>query len=96
MTQVPCCGGSVIGTEQCTGLPEQVASKAVSTALIFLLSSIKVWMHISSYEIFSVSLTISLHLSHVNPSSPRERDKLCMWQAEQTTIARAEAITHRD
>ncbi len=65
VTQLPCCTGSS-GTEQCTGLPELVTSKAVSTALTFLLSSTKVWMRVSSSKIFSVSLTISLHLSHVN------------------------------
>ncbi len=62
VTQLPCCTGSS-GTEQCTGLPELVASKAVSTALTFLLSSTKVWMRVSSSKIFSVSLSISLHLS---------------------------------
>ncbi len=72
VNQLPCCTGSS-GTEKCTGLPELVASKTVSTALTFLLSSTKVWMHVSSSKIFSVSLTISLHLSHVNPSSPTER-----------------------
>ncbi len=91
VTQLPCCTGSS-GTEQCTGLPDLVASKAVSTALTFLLSSTKVWMRVSSSKIFSVSLTIFLHLSHVNPSSPTETDKLYMWQ----TIAGEEAITHRD
>ncbi len=35
-------------TEQCTGVPELVTSKAVSTALTFLLSSTKVWMRVSS------------------------------------------------
>ncbi len=42
VAQLPCCGGSATGTKQCTGLPELVASKAVSKALTFLLSSIKV------------------------------------------------------
>ncbi len=54
------------------------------------------WMRVSSYKTFSVSLTISLHLSHVNPSSPTEIDKLYMWQTVQITIAGEEAITHRD
>ncbi|KAI2643903.1 RNA-directed DNA polymerase from mobile element jockey [Labeo rohita] len=80
VTQLPCCKGEVTGTEQCTELPELVTSKAVSKALTFLLSSIKVWMRVSSSEIFSVSLTISLHLSHVNPLLPTEIDKLCIWQ----------------
>ncbi len=83
-------------TEQCTGIPELVASKAVFTALTFLQSSTKIWMRASSFKIFSVSLTISLHLSHVNPSSPTERDKLYMWQIVQTAIAGEEAITYRD
>ncbi len=95
VTQLPCCTGST-GTEQCTGVPELVTSKAVSTALTFLLSSTKVWMRVSSSKTFSVSLTISLHLSHVNPSSPTEIDKLYMWQTVQITIAGEEAITHRD
>ncbi len=43
-------------------------------------------MRVSSSKILSVSLTISLHLLHVNPSSPTEIDKLYMWQAVQTTI----------
>ncbi len=85
-TQLPCCTGSS-GTEQCKGLPELVASKAVSTALTFLLSSTKVWMRVSTSKIFSVSLTISLHLSHVNPSLLTEIDKLYMWQTVQKTIA---------
>ncbi|WP_213080761.1 hypothetical protein, partial [Escherichia coli] len=72
------------------------AFKDVSTALRFLVSSSKVWMRVSSSKIFSVSLTISLHLSHVNSSSPTEIDKLYMWQAVQTTIAGEEAITHHD
>ncbi len=72
VTQLPCCMGSS-GTEQYTGLPELVASKAVSTALTFLLSSTKVWMRVSSSKIFSVSLPISLHSSHVNPSLLTER-----------------------
>ncbi len=42
VSQLPYCGGSVTGTEQSTGLPELAASKAVSKALTFLLSSIKV------------------------------------------------------
>ncbi len=94
VTQVPCCTGST-GTKQCTELPELVTSKA-STALTFLLSSTNVWIHVSSSKIFSVSLTISLHLSHVNPSLLTEVDKLYMWQTVQTTIAGEEAITHRD
>jgi len=52
VTQLPCCRGAVIRTEQCKGLPELVASKAVSTALTFLLSSIKVWMRVSKSDIF--------------------------------------------
>jgi len=67
ITQLSCWTGS-FATEQSTGLPELVASKAVFTALTFLLSLTKVWMRVSSSKIFSVSLTISLHLSHVNPS----------------------------
>ncbi len=51
-----------------------------------------VWMRVSSSKIFSVSLTISLHLSHVNPSSLTERDKLYMWHAVQTAITGEEAI----
>ncbi len=47
VTQVPCCTGST-GTEQSTGIPELVASKAVSTALTFLLSLTKVWMRVYS------------------------------------------------
>ncbi len=90
--QLPCCTGSS-ETKQCTGFPEIVASKAISTALTFLLSSVKVWMHVSSSKMFSVSLTISLHLSHVNPSLLTEIDKLYMWQRVQTTIAGEEAIT---
>ncbi len=39
--------------------------------------------------------TIYLHLSHVNPLSSTERDKLYMWQAVQTK-AGEEAITHCD
>ncbi len=77
VTQLPCCTGSS-GTEQCTGLSEIVTSKAVSTALTFLLSSTKVWMRVSSSKIFSVSLTIFLHLSHVKPSLLTEIDKLYM------------------
>ncbi len=50
-------------------------------------------MRVSNSEIFSVSLTISLHLSHVNPSLLTETDKLYMWQAVQV---QGEAITHRD
>ncbi len=96
VTQLPCCMGFNAGTEQCTGVPELVTSKAVSTALTFLLSSTKVWMCVSSSKTYSVSLTISLHLSHVNPSSPTEIDKLYMWQTVQITIAGEEAITHRD
>ncbi len=96
VTQLPCCMGSKTGTEQCTGLPELVASKAVSTALTFLLSSTKVWMPVSSSKIFSVSLTISLHSSHVNLSLLTEIDKLYMWQTVRKTIAREEAITHHD
>ncbi len=92
-TQLPCCTGSS-ATEQCTGLTELVASKAVSTALTFLLSSTKVWIRVSSSKIFSVSLTISLLLSHVNPLLLTEIDKLYMWQTVQTTIAGEEAITH--
>ncbi len=42
VTQLPCCMGSTAGAEQCTRLPELVASNAVSTALAFLLSSTKV------------------------------------------------------
>ncbi|KAI2650884.1 Interferon-induced very large GTPase 1 [Labeo rohita] len=53
VTQLPCCKGEVTGTEQCMELPDLVASKAVSEALTFLLSSIKVWMRVSSSEIFS-------------------------------------------
>ncbi len=49
-------------------------------------------MRVSSSKTFSVSLTISLHLSHVNPSSPTEIDKLYMWQTVQITIAGEEAI----
>ncbi len=86
VTQLPCCTGSS-GTEQCTGLPELVASKAISTALTFLLSSTKVWMCVSSSKIISVSLTISLHLSHVNQLLLTEIDKLYMWQTLQKTIA---------
>ncbi len=95
VTQVPCGTGST-GTEQWTGLPELVASKGVSIALTFLLSSTKFWMHVSSSKIFSVSLTISLHLSHVKPSLLTETDKLYMWQTVHTTIAGEEAISHRD
>ncbi len=95
VTQLHCCMGSS-GTEQCTGLPELVAPKAVFTALKFLLSSTKVWMRVSSSKIFSVGLTISLHLSHVNSSLLTETDKLYMWQTVQKTIAGEEAITHRD
>ncbi len=93
--QLPCCMGSS-GNEQCIWLPELVASKAVYTALIFLLSSTKVWMRVSSSKIFSVSLTISLHLSYVNPSLLTDIDKLYMWQTVQKTITGEEAITHRD
>ncbi len=50
VTQFPCYTGSS-GTKQCTGLPELVASKAVSTALTFLLSLTKVWMCVSSSKI---------------------------------------------
>ncbi len=96
VTQLPCCMASNAGTEQCTGLPELVASNAVSTALTFLLSSTKVLMRVSSSKIFYVSLTISLHLSHVNPSLLTETDKLYMWQTVQTTIAGEGTITHRD
>ncbi len=96
VTQLPCCTGANAETEQCTGVPELITSKAVSTALTFLLSSTKVWMRVSSSKTFSVSLTISLHLSHVNPSSPTERDKLYMWQTVQITIAGEEAITHHE
>ncbi len=53
-------------------------------------------MRVSSSKILSVSLTISLHLLHMNPSSPTERNKLYMWQAVQTTVAGEEAITHCD
>ncbi len=94
VTQVPCCMGCT-GTEQFTGLPELVTSKGVSTALTFLLFSTKVWMRVSCSKIFSVSLTISLHLSHVNPSLLTEVNKLYMWQSMQTTIAGV-AITQRD
>ncbi len=94
VTQLPCTGSS--RSEQCTRLPELVTSKAVSTALTFLLSLTKVWMHVSSSKIFSVSLTISLHLSHVNPSLLTEIDKLYMWQTVQKTTAGEEAITHCD
>ncbi len=45
-------------------------------------------------KIFSVSLTISLLLSHVNPLLLTEIDKLYMWQTVQTTKAGEEAITH--
>ncbi len=76
VTQLPCCMGFNARTEQCTGVPELITSKAVSTALTFLLSSTKIWMRVSSSKTFSVSLTISLHLSHVNPSSLTEIDKL--------------------
>ncbi|MGL5153969.1 MAG: hypothetical protein ACRC9H_03430, partial [Aeromonas veronii] len=62
VTQVPCCAGSTAGTEQCTEFTKLVASKTVSEAPTFLLSSIKVWMRVSNSEILSVSLTISLHL----------------------------------
>ncbi len=55
VTQVPCCMDSNTGTERCTGLPELVTSKAVSTALTFLLSSTKVWMRVSRSKIFSIS-----------------------------------------
>ncbi len=41
VTQLPCCTGSS-RTKQSTGLPELVVSRAVSTALTFLLSSTKV------------------------------------------------------
>ncbi len=82
------------GAKQCTGLPELVTSIAVSTALTFLLSSTKVWMHVSSSKIFSVGLNISLHLLHVNPSLLTEMYKLYMWQTVQTTIAGEEFITH--
>ncbi len=85
VTKLPCCTGSS-GTEQCTGLPKLVTFKAVSTALTFLLSSTKVLMHVS----------ISLHLSHVNPSLLTEIDKLYMWQTVQKTIAGEEAITQSD
>ncbi len=94
VTQVPCCMGST-GTKQCTGLPELVTSKGVSTALTLLLFSTKVWMRVSCSKIFFVSLTISLHLSHVNPSLLTEVNKLYMWQSMQTTIAGV-AITQRD
>ncbi len=70
--------------------------QAIHVLSLFLLSSTKVWMRVSSSKTFSVSLTISLHLSHVNPSSPTEIDKLYMWQTVQITIAGEEAITHRD
>ncbi len=75
VTQLPCCTGSS-RTEQCTGLAKLSASKAVSTALTFLLSSTKVWIYVSSSKIFSVSLTIFLRVSHVNPSLLTEIDKL--------------------
>ncbi len=51
---------------------------------------------VSSYKIFSVSLTISLLLSHVISSLLTEIDKLYMWQTVHTTIAGEEAITHHD
>ncbi len=54
----------------------------------FLLSSTKVWMRVSSSKIFSVSLTISLQLSHVNPSLLTEIDKLYMWQTVQKKNSR--------
>ncbi len=46
VTQLPYSEGSVIGTERCTELPELVASKAVSTALTFILFSSKVCMRL--------------------------------------------------
>ena len=65
VTQLPCCTGSTAGTEQCKEFTKLVASKAVSKALAVLqLTSIKAWMRVSSSEIFPVSFTISLHLSH--------------------------------
>ncbi len=78
------------------GLTELVTFKAVSKALTFLLSSIKVCVHVSSSEIFSVGLTISLNLSNVNPSPLAEKARLYIWQAVQLTIRGEEAITHRD
>ncbi len=75
VTQLPCCTGSS-RTEKCTGLAKLSASKAVSTALTFLLSSTKLWICVSSSKIFSVSLTIFLHVSHVNPSLLTEIDQL--------------------
>ncbi len=41
-------------------------------------------------------VSISLHLSHVNPSLLTEIDKLYMWQTVQKTIAGEEAITQSD
>ncbi len=93
--KLPCLHG-LIRNEHCKGLPELVAAKVVSTALTFLLSSTKVWMRISSSKIFSVSLTISLHLTHANPSLLTEIDKLYMWKTVQKTIGGEEAITHHD
>ncbi len=54
-------------------------------------------MRVSSSKIFSVSLTISLHLSHVNPLLLTEIDQLYIYNyTVQKTIAGEEAITHRD
>ncbi len=45
---------------------------------------------------YEMGVTISLHLSHVNPSLLTEIDKLYMWQTVLKTIAGEETITHRD
>jgi len=50
-------------------------------------------MFVSNSEIFSVSLTIFLHLSHVKPSPLTEK---AIWQAVQVTITGEDGMIHHD
>ena len=51
-------------------------------------------MRVSSSEIFPVSFTISLHLSHVNPVLT-EKDMLNMLHEVQVTIRGEDDMTYR-
>ncbi|XDV47337.1 hypothetical protein PO909_017003 [Leuciscus waleckii] len=79
VTHLPGCIGSTSArTDSCKEFTMLGASKVVFKSLALLLSSIKVWMRVSNSEIFSVSLTVSLHLSHINPILPTEKAMLNM------------------
>ncbi len=92
VTQLPCSRGAETNRNR-TMYRSPSASRIQSS--IYSPHILTVWMRVSNSEIFSVSLTISLNLSHVNPSLLTETDKLYMWQAVQVMI-QEEAITHHD